>query len=100
MSGPADRWTWVDLRLVPAAVTVWAGCLTAPLLPVSVLAVCAGGAVVLALALAAAGRRRPPAAAAVVLGVLAALAVTATTAAVRGAARESSPLRSFADSGR
>lgn len=90
----------MDLRLAPAAVTVWAGSLTGPFLPVAVLALSAGGAVVLALALAAADRGRRQAAAAVVLGVLAALAVTAATAAVRGAARESSPLRSHADSGR
>ena len=100
MSRPASRWTWVDLRLVPAAVTVWAGCLMAPFLPVSVLVACTCGAVVLALALTAAGQRRPQAAAAVALGILAALAVTSAAAAVRGAARESSPLRSFADSGR
>ena len=97
---PASRWSWVDLRLVPAAVTVWAGCLLAPYLAVSVLAACAGGAVVLASVLAAVSRARRQAAAAVVLGILAALAVTSATAAVRGAARESSPLRSVADAGR
>ena len=100
-TGRRPGWTWVDLRLVPAAVTVWAGCLMAPYLAVSVLVgVCrrSGACWPRRWRRPAAARRQ--AAAAVVLGILAALAVTSATAAVRGAARESSPLRSFADSGR
>ena len=96
----ASRWTWVDLRLAPAALTVWAGCLVAPSLSPAGLAWCAAGAVAVAAAVAAGTRRRPGTAAAVVLGVLAALAVTATTASLRGAAREASPLRPFAEAGR
>ena len=95
-----SRWSWLDLRLVPAAATVWACCLLAPFLAPLRLAACAGGAAVLAILVAVATRRRPGAAAAVVLGILAALAVTAATAAVRGAGREASPLRAFAESGR
>ena len=97
---PASRWTWVDLRLAPAALTVWAGCLVAPYLSPVPLAACAGGAAFAATAVAhRAGKGSRPAAA-VVLGVLAALAVTAASAAVREAAREASPLRPFAESGR
>ena len=33
-----ERWAWVDLRLAPAAATVWGVTLLAPLLPVPVLA--------------------------------------------------------------
>jgi competence protein ComEC len=96
----AARWTWVDLRLAPAALSVWAGCLAAPYLSPAALACCAAGAVVVAVAVAATTRRRSSTAATVALGVLAALAVTATTASLRGAAREASPLRPFAESGR
>ena len=97
---PASRWTWVDLRLVPAALSVWAGCFVAPQLSISVLVACAVGAVTTALAVAAATRGRSRAAVAVVLGILAALAAVAVVAAVRGAAREASPLRACADTGR
>jgi competence protein ComEC len=90
----------VDLRLVPAAISVWIGCLLAPLVAPPRLAVWAAAAVVLACALAAVTTRRRSAAAALVLGILAALAATAATGAVRGAVREASPLRTFAESGR
>ncbi|TFV91270.1 ComEC/Rec2 family competence protein [Blastococcus sp. CT_GayMR16] len=93
-----SRWTWVDLRLVPAALTVWVGCLLAPYLSPGALTASAGGAVAVGVAIAT--TRRSGAVAAVVLGILAALAVTAATAAVRGAAREASPLRAVAEAGR
>lgn len=93
------RWTWLDLRLVPAAVTVWGATLLAPLLPASslvVLALLAGsGALVV-------GARRPGSSGSrhAVLGVCAALTVTAATAGVRTSARESSPLTVAAAAGR
>jgi competence protein ComEC len=93
------RWTWVDLRLIPVAATVWCVSLPAPLIPPVGLAVAAVAAVAAA-ALAAALGRRPAARSALVLAVLAGVAVTAGTAAVRGAARESSPLRAVAEAGR
>ncbi len=34
MRAAPERWAWVDLRLAPAAVTVWGTTLLAPLLPV------------------------------------------------------------------
>jgi competence protein ComEC len=101
VSGPAPRaaarWTWVDLRLVPVAAAVWAGCLLVPYASAGWLL--GGAAVVAAVAagIVLTGRRR--AAAAVLLGVLAALAVTAVMGAVRATARETSPLRAVADSG-
>ena len=96
----AARWTWVDLRLVPVAATVWAICLIAPYESPGRLGAAAGVAIALAVGLACATRRRPGAAASILLAVLAALTVTAGMAAVRGAAREGSPLRGFAESGR
>jgi competence protein ComEC len=90
----------VDLRLVPAAGSVWAGSLLAPFVTPSRLAASAAAVVVLACTLAAVTRRRRGAAVALVLGVLAALAATAATGALRGAVRETSPLRTFAESGR
>ena len=77
---PATRWTWVDLRLVPVAASVWVGSpgRAVPVPAPARWACCRGAAV------AAARRRRGDAAAArprraVLLGVLAALAVTAGT---------------------
>jgi competence protein ComEC len=90
------RWTWVDLRLVPVAVSVWVGGLLAPFLAPVLLALAA----VLALGLGAVvGRRRGPTAA-LTLALLAGIAVTAGVGAVRGAAREGSPLRAVAEAGR
>ncbi|HYO36516.1 MAG TPA: ComEC/Rec2 family competence protein [Geodermatophilus sp.] len=84
----------MDLRLAPAAATVWGATLLAPLLPVPVLA----GAVPAAVAAAVwVSRRRRSPAAVVLLGVLAALAVTTSTAAVREAARAASPLAEVAE---
>jgi competence protein ComEC len=99
-SGDGGRWTWVDLRLVPAATTVWGSCLVASYLSAPRLGALSVGATLLAMGVAALTRRKPVAAAGVVLGVLAALAVTSGMAAVRGAVREASPLRSSAESGR
>ncbi|SFL00935.1 competence protein ComEC [Geodermatophilus ruber] len=94
MSAAPERWSWVDLRLVPAAATVWAGTLAAPALRPALL-----GGIALAAAGAAAAlvRWRRSTAAVVCLGVLAALAVTAATAAVRAGAREASPLHALAE---
>ena len=44
----SERWSWLDLRLAPAAATVWTGTLAAPLLPVPLLAGAAAGAVLAA----------------------------------------------------
>jgi competence protein ComEC len=82
----------VDLRLWPVAGTVWGTTLLAPLLSAPVLVLVALAGVVLA----AGWARRRAAGTALVLAVLAGLAVTAATAAVRTAAREGSPLRSTA----
>jgi competence protein ComEC len=89
-----ERWSWVDLRLAPAAATVWGATLLAPLLPVPVLAGAVPAAVLTAVWV---SRRSRSPAAVVLLGVLAALAVTATTAAVREAARQASPLAGAAE---
>ena len=96
----AGRWTWIDLRLVPVAATVWGTCLVAPYLSPFRLGACAAAATVLAAGVARLTRGWHGAAAALILGVLAALAVTALMGAVRGAAREASPLRASAESGR
>nr|WP_143425130.1 ComEC/Rec2 family competence protein [Geodermatophilus pulveris] len=84
----------MDLRLVPAAATVWAGTLLAPLVGVPVLAAAVPAAVGTALLVA---RRRRSAGSVVLLVVLAALAVTAASAAVREAARAASPLAGAAE---
>jgi competence protein ComEC len=90
---PDARWAWVDLRLVPVAGTIWAVSLLAPLAP----PVGWGAAAFVAAALALVLTRRPMSRSAVVLAVLAAFTVTAGTSAVRGAAREHSPLRPVAE---
>ena len=95
-----SRWTWVDLRLVPVAATVWCGCLVSPYLSPFRLGACAVAATSLAVAVAGLSRRRPGPGVGVVLAVLAALAVTVLMGAVRGAAREASPLRTLAEAGR
>ena len=94
---PASRWTWVDLRLVPAATSVWVVCLLAPHFSPLRLAAFAGGTAVVAVVVALVMKRR---ASAVLLSILAALTVTAVMGAVRGASREASPLRSLAEAGR
>lgn len=91
--GTGARWTWVDLRLAPVAGTVWGATLLAPALSPAVLAWVAVGGVAAALAFSRVGTGRT----AVVLAVLAALTVTAATAALRTAARDGSPLRSTAE---
>ena len=89
MRAAPERWSWVDLRLAPVAATVWGVTLLAPLLPVPLLAGAVPAVVVAAIWVSRRGRSP----AAVVLScVLAALAVTATTAAVRETARQASPL--------
>lgn len=92
-SAPEGRWQWLDLRLVPAASAVWAISLTAPFLAPWLLGVVSLGA----LTLAAGTRRRTTGAATALLALLAAIAVTSATSAVRGAAREASPLRGPAE---
>ena len=69
MRTAAERWSWVDLRLVPAAATVWSTTLLAPLLPVPVLAGAVPTAVVAAVWV---SRRSRSPTAVVLLGVLAA----------------------------
>lgn len=96
MSGRPDRWSWVDLRLVPVAAAVWLTTLLAPMAAPSVLGWGALTACVLAVLV---GRRRMRATA-LLLTVLAGVAVAAATGAVRGTARESSPLRTLAEAER
>ncbi len=87
------RWQWIDLRLVPVSGAVWAVSLAAPFLAPPLLGLASIGALVAA----GCARRRGTAAATVLLAVLAAVAVAGGTSAVRGAAREASPLRALAD---
>ena len=96
MSTPFARWSWVDLRLVPVAAAVWLTTLLAPLAAPFLLGSVALAVCVLAVL---AGRHRRPATA-LILTVLAGVAVASATAAVRGAAREGSPLRAVAEAGR
>ncbi|SNS64269.1 competence protein ComEC [Geodermatophilus saharensis] len=84
-----DRWTWLDLRLVPVAAAVWLVTLAAVAVPPVVPAAVAAAAVLAGLIV---SRRRHRAGALVVLAVLAAVATAAGVAAVRGAARAASPL--------
>jgi competence protein ComEC len=83
------RRTWLDLRLVPVAVAVWAVTLGAAHVPPAGAAAVAAGAV---LGGGLVARRRDRAGALVALAVLAAVATAASVAAVRGAARAASPL--------
>ncbi|SFO49485.1 competence protein ComEC [Geodermatophilus obscurus] len=83
------RWTWVDLRLVPVAVAVWAVTLGAGHVPPLVSVAVAAAAVLCAAVVV---TRRDRSGALVVLVVLAAVATAATAAAVRGAVHASSPL--------
>lgn len=89
------RWTWTDLRLVPAAGVVWLVVLAGPRITTGGLVGLAACAVLVALSV----RRYRTARARVLLAVLAALAVAAGMSAVRSAAREASPLVSAARAG-
>jgi competence protein ComEC len=89
----AARWTWLDLRLVPAATVSWLAASVAPGLAAGVLLAVVGAAVVLASALV----RRSGAASFVALGVLAALALTSGAAVLRNLARDASPLHAVAE---
>ncbi|CCH87178.1 ComEC/Rec2-related protein (modular protein) [Modestobacter italicus] len=92
-----ERWSWVDLRLVPPAGTVWAGTLAARGLPAGPsLAVAAGAAVAAGLLLLRTARGRSGPAGAVAVGCLAALTVVGAVAAVRAEARTASPLPGLA----
>ncbi|SNR52986.1 competence protein ComEC [Blastococcus mobilis] len=83
----------MDLRLAPLAAAVWLTTLLAPVTAPFLLGSAACAACVLAVAL---HRHRGPATA-LVLTVLAGVAVAAATGAVRGVAREGSPLRAVAE---
>ena len=96
MTGPPGRWTWLDLRLVPFALVLWAAAVVAPWLDPGELLV----AGVLAATVGAALIRRPHRWAAVVAGVLAGLAVAGIGGGARGLVREASPLRPIAEAGR
>ncbi|TKJ31749.1 competence protein ComEC [Blastococcus sp. CCUG 61487] len=85
----------MDLRLVPVAAVVWAGSLVAPYLTPPWLAAASLGAAGAAWRL---GRRRT-AGATVLLAVLAGIAVTSGTAAVRETTRQASPFAALADHG-
>ncbi|MCU1606767.1 MAG: ComEC/Rec2-related protein (modular protein), partial [Modestobacter sp.] len=98
----ADRWSWIDLRLVPAAATVWTltlvtrGWAPAPLVLTGV-ACAAAGALLLRDGAGALPRRR--AARAVATGCLAAATVVTVATAVRAAERADSPLGGLAADG-
>src|SRR4051794_8447032 len=100
--GPGDRvnesgrWSWIDLRLAPAAATSWLVTLAAPGLAPVLLIGLSGAAAVLGLLLV----RRRRAAAVVVLGMLAALALSTAAAAGRASVRDASPLRAAAEQSR
>ncbi|MCZ2804690.1 ComEC/Rec2 family competence protein [Modestobacter sp. VKM Ac-2983] len=100
-----DRWSWLDLRLVPPALTVWVLTLLAPHLPTRLLLALAAASALGAAGLLLAGRShragalRQVAARGVVIGCLAAVTVTGATAAVRAQARAAAPLLAFADRG-
>lgn len=91
----AGRWTWTDLRLVPAAVAVWLVVLASPWTSIAGSWTLAGGAT----ALSALVRRWTTPSARVALSVLAAVAVAGGAGAVRAMAAEASPLTSGARSG-
>ena len=94
MNAPgAARWSWVDLRLVPAAAAIWCTTLLAPIAGPSSL----GWTGVAACVLAALVRRRRGPATAVLLVVLAGVSVASGTSATRSAARDASPLRPLAE---
>ncbi|MCZ2814984.1 ComEC/Rec2 family competence protein [Modestobacter sp. VKM Ac-2984] len=98
-----DRWSWLDLRLVPPALTVWVLTLLAPHLPAGLLLALAAASALGAAGLLLAGRshgaRRQLAARGVVIGCLAAVTVTGATSAVRAQARAAAPLLAIADRG-
>ena len=93
--GSADRWTWVDLRLLPLAGAVWAATIGAGYVSTTALTATAGTAGLAAALL----LSRRCARTGVVVAVVAGVAVTTATAAGRAAARESSPLWALAESG-
>ncbi|RBY95337.1 ComEC/Rec2 family competence protein [Blastococcus sp. TF02-8] len=89
---PDRRWSWLDLRLWPAATAVWGVSLLAPRLSAGALAAVACGAALLGAAMLRA--HRPGAR--IASTALAALVVAAGAGAVRAAERESSPLTDIA----
>jgi competence protein ComEC len=98
----ADRWSWIDLRLVPAAVTVWALTLVAPgwaPAPLIVTGVACAVAGVLLLRGSTGAPPRQRAARTVAVGCLAAATVVTVATAVRAAERADSPLRRLAAEG-
>jgi competence protein ComEC len=94
-----QRWSWVDLRLVPPAVTVWAFTLIARGLSPGLLLGLAVAATTGAGALLVRSRGRAGATSAVVVGCLAALTVVGAVSAVRAHARATSPLPELAARG-
>jgi competence protein ComEC len=91
-----DRWSWLDLRLVPPATTVWAAILVAPAVPTGLPVVIAIAAAIGAGVLLLRSRDRSGAASTVVVGCLAALTVVGAVSAVRAQARAGSPLPALA----
>ncbi|TFV67617.1 UNVERIFIED_ORG: ComEC/Rec2 family competence protein [Bacillus sp. AZ43] len=89
---PEPRWSWLDLRLAPAALTLWVTTICAPWVAPEGLAGAAGLACAGAVPLL---RRRGPVAA-LALTVLAGVSVAGASGAVRGWDRDGSPLRAVA----
>jgi competence protein ComEC len=98
-----DRWSWVDLRLVPPAVTVWLLTLVTRTWPATPLVASTIGCAVLATVLLVRGRTpgpaRPRARQAVAVTCLAAATVVSASAAVRAGDRADSPLVQLAAAG-
>ncbi len=90
------RWDWVDLRLLPAAGTVWVVTLVTPRLAPALSLAVGGGAAVVGAVLLSRWRRGGAGRAAVLAGCLAALTVAAVLGGVRAQLDGSSPLRPLA----
>jgi len=96
-----QRWSWVDLRLVPPAVTVWAVTLAGQRLPAGawsgVATVAAvGSGLLLVRARRSSARGGAAAGSTLVIGCLAALTLVSATSAARAWARGESPLPALA----
>ncbi len=98
-----ERWSWLDLRLVPPAATVWVVALVGPDRSMRSLLVLAAACAVLATYLLLRGRadrdRRRLARRAVAVGCLAAATAALATSAAAAGARAASPLPELAAAG-
>src|SRR3954452_13248932 len=93
------RWSWLDLRLLPPAATIWAATLLMPSLPAVVLLTLTTAGAVGAAPLLIRSRNRGAPAGTVLVGCLAALTVVGAVSAARAQARSVSPLPGLAAAG-